>query len=133
MKKFGFIICFVLLIQSCGEQSPQPEICAPNLLCTEELRFLTFSPQLHDEPLIFDNYYVRNTDNGNIYDENSLDQLLEEGTYVIASDLIKDELKKSGTTLRFVGAKDGQVMLEQDFVVGHDCCHILPLEGPFDE
>lgn len=132
MKKSPTFLLILFLVFSCGEDAIDPEFCPPNLVCTEELRYLTFSPIVNGEPLILDDYYVRNMDTGSIYEESTLNDVLEQGQYLIVSDAMKDEIKRSGTVLRFVGAKDNQVVLEQDFLVGDDCCHIEPLEGPFD-
>ena len=30
----------------------------------------------------------------------------------------------------FIAELDGEIVHEQDFVVGHDCCHVLLISGP---
>lgn len=88
---------------------------------------------LDGKPVVLDNYYVKNIDNGNLYQESSLNDHLDEGQYVVVSDVRLSEIKKTGTILRFFGIKNNEIVLQQDFTVGHDCCHIIPLSGPFVE
>lgn len=132
MKKLSTLFLVLSLVFSCGENAIDPEFCPPNLVCTEEIRYLTFSPLVNGEALILDDYYVRNMDTGGIYQASTLNEVLEDGQYLVVSDVMKDEIQREGTVLRFVGAKDNQVVIEQDFLVGDDCCHIKALEGPFD-
>jgi len=131
---FSLLSICVLLVFSCDEDVTRNEnICQEDLPCTEELRFLTYSPKVNGEAVILDDYYVKNLDNGNYYQSSSLIAYMDEGTYLIISDVRRQELRQSGTTLRFFGIKNGQIILQTDFEVGHDCCHIVPLSGPFDE
>ena len=135
MKRLIVVLSLSLaLVFSCQEEPLQNEVnCLANVLCTEELRYLTYSPKLNEKPVILDDYYVKNLDNGNVYQSSSLVDHMPQGTYLIISDVRRLELQQSGTVLRFFGIKNGQIFIQKDFVVGHDCCHIVPIEGPFDQ
>lgn len=135
MKRLFFLLSICLVaISSCEEEITYDQTpCPEDFVCTEELQYLTYSPKVNGQSVILDDYYVKNLDNGNFYQKSSLINPLQEGTYLVISDLHRNELRQSGTILRFFGIQNGQITLQIDFKVGHDCCHIVPLGGPFDE
>lgn len=131
---FFFLSELVFTTPSCEYgDAHQMDDCPSELLCTEEFRSYNYSPTENGEPLILDNFYVRNMDNGNIYPNSNLNALMVPGTYLVITDMAFNEIKKSGTVIRFFGIKNNQIVLQTDFSVGHDCCHVIPLSGPFDE
>lgn len=129
--KYKLLFLLSLFIIAGCESSTEPTECDENIACTEQFVMFTFSPtDSEDQPIYFDAYYSQNIDNGNVYDSFDEQDFLDAGTYMVITDQEMEEVKKDGTTIRFFGQKDGQVIIEQDFLIGHDCCHILPLEGP---
>ena len=134
MKSLKLILLIgILALGSCDDESMLNEVdCPAELFCTEELRTLTFHARINGESAILDSHYVKNMDNGNIYQADPLNDYLDEGHYIVVSDTKKDELRKSGTTLTFFGIQNGEIVIQQDFVVGHDCCHVVPVSGPFN-
>ena len=133
MKVIRIILPLLLIgLFSCGEDtSPRDQDCPKELLCTEEFVSLTFSPRENGMVIQFDSYYTQNLDNGETYNYDPNDNLPDDLSYVVISDAEMGEIAKDGTSLRFFGIKDNQVLIEQDFIVGHDCCHVIPLDGPF--
>ena len=135
MKRSVFISLVALfLFQACGENRiPDPEDCPAELLCTEEFVSLIYRPTVNGELTPLDSYYSQNLDNGNTY--NFVDPTMSQlwNAYIVISDGEFEEIQKEGTTIRFFGIRDNEVVIEEDFVVGHDCCHVIPLEGPFAE
>lgn len=124
---------FLLLgLASCSDDaSPNDQDCPTELLCTEQFVSLTFSPRVNGEFVELDSYYTQNLDNGMAYIFDSDHNLPISEFYIVISDAQLNDIDKEGTTLRFFGTKDNQLVIEQDFIVGHDCCHVIPLEGPF--
>ncbi|NVK85709.1 MAG: hypothetical protein HWE21_15395 [Cytophagia bacterium] len=136
MKKYiPFLLLASITVFSCNEEdaSMVPDDCPEELFCTEELRHLTYKATVNGEPTVLDDYYIKNLDNGLIYQKNPQNDFLDEGVYVVISDALMDEVKKSGTILRFFGIKNNTIVLQQDFIVGHDCCHVVPISGPFED
>ncbi|WP_420386160.1 hypothetical protein [Roseivirga sp.] len=132
MKPYLMLLLLAVLLYSCGEKTVDDILdCPDNLACTEELRHITYSPMANGQPVVLDHYYVKNLDNGQIYQSNPA-ILQAEGSYLVVSDLEMDQLRQSGTILRFFGVIDNKIVLETDFKVGKDCCHIVPLGGPYD-
>lgn len=132
MKKRGLIVLMgmMLIIQGCTEDS-QPLECSADIGCTEVFVTFTYGPTDNQgEAIILDSYYSQNLDNGQTYSFTESDNQLSPGLYTVITDAQMDQLSSTGTGIRFVGVKNDRIVLEQDFVVGHDCCHIVPLQGP---
>ena len=128
------IIVCILTLFSCGEDAaPSDQGCPTELLCTEQFVSLTFSPKENGEFIKLDSYYSQNLDNGNSYNFDQSNNLPVSEFYVLITDGEMEEISKEGTVIRFFGIKDNQVIIEQDFIVGHDCCHVIPLQGPFGD
>ena len=115
---------------SCGEDtSPNDQDCPTELFCTEEFRTITFSPMTIGF-IILDSYYSQNLDNGKTYNFGHTGILPQDEFYVIITDGQMEEIEKEGTTIRFFGLINNQIVIEQDFLIGHDCCHVITIEGP---
>ena len=52
------------------------------------------------------------------------------GYYVIADDGHKNELRFDLNLLLFKGWKDGKKVVQQEFAISRDCCHVGKLDGP---
>ena len=117
------------MVISCGEEQI-PEECLEEIVCTAHLEIFTF--QVNDSngnPTTLDGYYSQNMENGNIYDLSGFFHDFQSGHYAVISDEQLKEIKKNGTIIRFIGEKNGQIAVQEDFLIGHNCCHIVPLQG----
>lgn len=138
MKKLVYLIlslCFLAI--SCGETDDAADNtldgCPTNLTCTEIFISLLFTPtNSSNQPITLDSFYTQNLDNGNTYSiiNNTVGQ---SNSYVVVSDSQRSEINKEGTNIRFIGLLGDQIVVQQDFVIGHDCCHVIPISGPFDQ
>lgn len=132
MKKIGLVVLIgmILIIQGCTEDA-QPLECSHEIACTEIFITFTYEPTDNQgNAILLDSYYSQNLDNGQTYGFNNPINPGSEGIYGVISDAQMDEVKATGTVIRFIGLKDGEIVIEQDFIIGHDCCHIVPLQGP---
>lgn len=134
MKKLVFSILLLgLMVFSCTNEddSMNNSDCPSDIGCTEVFVTLTFSPKDNDnQPISLDSFYAQNLDNGNTYSIPS--NSLNTNTFTVITDGEIGEIQRDGTNIRFIGLQGDQIVVQQDFVVGHDCCHVLPLTGPFD-
>jgi len=129
--KYSILILFTFLIFIGCEVASDPLDCESPTICTEEFVTFTYSPKDNEgQTIVLDAFYAQNMDNGNIYDDFQEQKFLNSGVYIIITDAEMNEVHSKGTTIRFFGQKGGQVIIQEDFLVGHDCCHIVPLEGP---
>ncbi|MCE7990696.1 MAG: hypothetical protein HEP71_01895 [Roseivirga sp.] len=132
MKKIGLAVLMgmILIIQGCAEDS-QPLECRADIGCTEVFVTFTYAPSDNQgNAIILDSYYSQNMDNGQTYTFTGQDSQFTKGLYTVLTDAQLGEIKANGTNIRFIGTKDGAIVVEQDFLIGHDCCHIVPLQGP---
>ena len=132
MKKIGLmmLVGIAFLGLSC-EETQAPLECDLDLVCTENFVSLSYRPQDElDNGILLDNYYSQNLDNGNTYDFRNPDLARADSSYVLITDAQINEVQSSGTVIRFFGEANGQIIVEQDFLVGHDCCHVVLLQGP---
>ncbi len=132
MKKTGLaaLIVMMFIIQGCVEDS-QPLECSNDIGCTEVFVTFTYAPTDNQgNAIILDSYYSQNLDNGQTYSFVEEDVQLNQGLYTVITDAQMDQLASSGTGIRFIGLKNDEIVLQQDFVIGHDCCHIVPVQGP---
>lgn len=137
MKKLVYLTLFVCLFVSCGKTDDQPDNaigeCPANLACTAIFVSLFFTPRnSSNQPINLDNFYTQNLDNGNTYSiiNNPVGQ---SNSYIVISDGQRSEINGEGTNIRFIGLLGDQIVVQQDFIIGHDCCHVTPISGPFDQ
>jgi len=137
MRKLIFTLFSLLLILTACSNSDEDidntTECPDDVVCTEILISLTFSPKTgNGVPIFLDSYYSQNLDNGETYSIlNS--NVASTASYVVVSDEQLEEINQEGTNIRFIGLQGNQIVVQQDFLVGHDCCHVIPLSGPFDD
>jgi hypothetical protein len=129
MKRIVTLLLFLAYV-ACDEQT-KPDECPSNIICTEE--FVSLYTQILEEdlPVELESYRVENVENGETYTFENVDDNNAQGLYIVITDAEFNEVKKEGTQLRLVGTTETDTEFIFDFVVGHDCCHIIPLSGPF--
>lgn len=132
-KVLGLLVLASIFLASCeNSDAPNAAECPTDIVCTEIFISLLYTPRNGNENIELDSYYSQNLDNGNVYNP-TIPISATSPSYVVISDGQLEEIERTGTTIRFFGIVDNEVVIEQDFVVGHDCCHVTALEGPFDE
>lgn len=126
---FLLVICSVTFF-SCEEKDPNADACnLDSRICTEEFRTITLEITTPDgDPVVLDDFYT-------FYDskkrfEYELNANQEgEGIYPVITDAALEELDSEGTVLIFVGEKDDKNVVEHQMFIGHDCCHVILIEG----
>lgn len=127
--KFLAVIAFICF--ACESENDDLNECSPTRVCTLEFRIATVQIIDHNQNgVVFDEWTVQNLGNGNFYNFDLELSAISSGHYVIATDGIMDEIMKSGSIIRFVGQIDNEIKLEYNFSIGHDCCHIVPIDVP---
>ena len=135
MAKFNIYLFAVLslIMAACGSDDNDvttPE-CPVDLLCTEQFEIITVTVTENGEPVTLDNFKTVNMANGKIYDFQG-SEFLEPGVYILVTDGQFDEIAKDGTSLRFEGSIQDAVVVDEIFEVGHDCCHVLLVDGDLE-
>ena len=100
--------------------------CSDDVACTKELRTETANIRyVNGDPIHLDKVRTFITASGEVLREESFDAQTTPETYVIINDSNLDDIALSGTEVTFEGIVDGKVVVSRDFVVTHDCCHIM--------
>jgi hypothetical protein len=131
MKNVYLIILILFGTISCQKEDPQD--CAENVACTEE--FATVSVKIFDlsgDPIIFDHHRTIVKETNEVIFEKELTSVppYSQKYHTILTDNEMSHLAISGTFLVFEGLINDVVVLSQEYVIGHDCCHIELIEGP---
>ena len=118
-----FLPLFALIVVSCNDDNN----CNGNLVCTEEFRTVLIEIVDGDgEPVTLDSYTVTNLDTETTLQVEDVPGI---SGYPIANDALLDELPRDGHNLELVGLLNGAEVVRETFLVGHDCCHVILLEG----
>ena len=132
MKNFSISILFVIpLFQSCMKGD---EVDDCNGICTEEFRTITIEiKDAEGNPVALDSFRVINTANDNELstgmNASEFDYFREIGTYPIFSDLYSQEFRKREITINFKGFIDEVEIVNENYEVGADCCHVYYISG----
>jgi len=101
--------------------------CPDEIICS--LLYTTLLVEILDEagePLVLTSYKVTIADTGdNLHFDDSLNPA--PGFYPIAEDAHFSKINRLGTDLRFRGFINDNKVVDQLYIVGHDCCHVLLL------
>lgn len=121
------LFLFPILIISCTKKESSP--CPDDIICTEVFVSITLKVEHISNKAIDTQKTITEIEGSSkIITNNDVDTFL--GTYVILDDLSIDELVPSGTRVSFRGFGSGDKLLwDEKYVIGHDCCHVVMLEG----
>ena len=124
--QFAAIIFFAFIQMSCeaeAEKCEQPQVCTDI--------FVTISLEIKNEAnrsVALDDAYTfidsRTKIEFELTEENKIS-----GIYTVANDNHMDAFDYDGTTVIFVGEKDGANIIEHQMIIGKDCCHIQLITG----
>jgi hypothetical protein len=129
MKPFNQFICLLFctqLLQSCCKTETSD--CPPNLACTEI--FVTVGVKIqnkNNEPVILSRTTTTIEGSSKVITKSDWDKIID---YNVLDDLSIKDLKKAGSSITFKGYGDNnQLVVDEKFIIGHDCCHIVKISG----
>lgn len=123
------IVLIALAVFSCKEEVIEVD-CGANSLCTTE-EFVTITLEIatcEGEPVVLDDFYTF-SDSKKRFEFQLTDAMKATGLYLVITDSELSELEREGTSLIFIGEKNGKNLVEHQMVIGHDCCHVQLIEG----
>lgn len=115
---------------STSERASQND-CPPDLICTMDYRVIGVK-LTSEKNVIPDEYRVFLTDNPRIIlrKADTKESVDRGGNLIIAEDANMSKVSKSGSKVTFVAYANGEQIIKEQYVIGHDCCHIKLMEGP---
>ena len=128
MKALRLIAILTLVSAATACQEEEPENCNLNGACTLELRSIGVEiVNRNGEQVFFDEFSITNLRTGEAIDSPDWNQ---GGWYTLADDTMQDELSIDGDQVELVGIINGFEVLRQIFIIGHNCCHVILIDGP---
>lgn len=84
-------------------------------------------------PVILDAYQSINLETGNVLASSAHGGSVQtHGIYVLAHDLQLEEIEEHGSPIQFTGYIGGKQVVRQEFIIGHDTCHVQLLSGDLE-
>ena len=122
-----FLIVPILAVAMCifTQCSEKQENDCEGALCTEELCYIILSLKYPDgQPVILDEYKVFWKSENRFLEHPLWNESRVYGCYVIVADDMQKELIGKQEIMHFTGYLNGEIVHEQDVLVGADCCHV---------
>jgi hypothetical protein len=96
--------------------------------CTKEFVTIPITVIYEDGSMVeLDSYEVKEVETGIVRDV--WDSVEEFHTCVIASDLDREDFYNKKVKLQLIGKIAGEVVVQEEYTVTADCCHVCLLEG----
>ncbi|MEI6901379.1 MAG: hypothetical protein WCL00_15995 [Bacteroidota bacterium] len=117
------IFSFVLLL-SCTSKKPGEKLCTTMFAMIE----VTVQDSLN-HPVILDRFEVRDKNASQLLPTHPDSTLAKEGRYLLLTDSELHYISTLGTLLQFEGFKGNQIIIQGEYVVTQDGCHINLVSG----
>lgn len=133
MKKINFLAAvFISAAAFTGCKDEVTECDVEGLACTEVFTTKKITVKYTGGTVVpLDSIVVKKSgDNTVLFSESPT--VNSDGTFKLISDTEKGEITKEGTDVTFYGYILGDETVNEDFKVGHDCCHVVYISGTSD-
>ena len=122
MKYFTVLFAVVLLFHSCDQMDDDPT--NDDLVCTEEFRTITVTIT---GGTLDDFYTIRQSTGDTIRYSN--ENLPFPNVYPILDDSFQSIIANSQETFDFIGIIDAEIVVDEEYVIEADSCHINLVSG----
>ena len=131
--KVTLVILSIFLV-TCNDKDELTQIDCSLTICTEVFVTITVSVKnASGEAIRFDSYEVIDVDSGknltDNFNEEENQYLKEQGLYPILSDTYRVKYQNSTATVTFKGYNSNEEVINEEFVVSADCCHVSLISG----
>ena len=123
MKATILYITLLLFLASCNSDD------CNNAVCTDDFRLVAVSVVDQNNMNVELDSTRSTVDNGTILVIENIEPGFED-SYIVVDDSHMDDLPGSNNIVTFNGWKNGIEVVDQEFVITRDCCHIGKGEGP---
>tara|TARA_R110000868_G_scaffold301654_1_gene562070 strand:+ start:13915 stop:14343 length:429 start_codon:yes stop_codon:yes gene_type:complete len=127
----------LLLILNCNSKSGEDTLDCLNVACTEEYRTIAISVIDKEDKVValtdFKVVIVSNSEDITLDTTSSeYEWMVKNGNYPLFSDKYSMEYKNKELEINFKGYIEGRLVVDYDYTVGADCCHVSLIEGETD-
>jgi hypothetical protein len=131
IENFGLLLVLLLLFASCENKDSNDCI---NQACTEEFRTITVTiKDSENNPVVLDSFKVTNLENGNDLSRElnnaEFEAMRENGVYPLFGDEYAQDFRNKEVEINFKGYIDNHELINSNYIVGADCCHIILISG----
>ncbi len=120
------VVAAAIIISSCGKVDE----CTGEK-CSDEIAHIDvalYSPS--GKPYILDSYTVVPKDGGDAVLSKTINSSTDTtGQYVVLSDTEKSKVTKDGVYFKFIGTKGGNEVVNLEYRIAHNCCHVVIKNG----
>jgi hypothetical protein len=128
LHRLILFIGIILFTFSCGKD----ENTECSGICTEEFRSIAVEiTNAGENPVILDSISITDITNNRELDLNSEGDF-ENGFYTIFNDNLVSQYRNEEINLLFRGFQNEQLLVEETYMVGADCCHVYHISGPLE-
>ena len=122
--KHLILLTIVILLLSCTGKNPGEKLCTTMFAMIE----ITVKDSLN-HPAILDRFEVLDKNANQLLPIHPDSTLAKEGRYLLLTDSELHYISTLGTLLQFNGFKNNQNIIQGDYVVTQDGCHIILVSG----
>lgn len=127
----AFLSFFLMTCSDKAEPEPEPIDCS-TAICT--LNFVTITVSVEDatgDAVSLDNFEVIDTATGeNLAESTTAEEYHnDQGIYPIISDVYRTKYQNKTATLLFNGFIGDEQVVNEEFEIGADCCHVSLIAG----
>lgn len=129
------LVLITFFIASCSnDDKTKKQDCSEPTPCTQN--FVTISVSVKDASGVdipLDSFKVVDTKTGEditlVNNQEDFEGYKQDGFYPIFSDAYRLDYLNKTTTIAFTGYSSDKVVVNEEFEVGADCCHVLLISG----
>ncbi|MFZ1527197.1 MAG: hypothetical protein WAT19_00465 [Ferruginibacter sp.] len=129
----ALIFASLLMSSSCNKENAGD--CQGDLVCTQDFRSVHVQVMNSTAPYQLDHYITKRHSDSMVIDIHSALSAYEDslfraqGTYPVLNDGHMQLTSRQGTGFTFIGYVNNLEVIRENYVIGHDCCHIVKISG----
>ncbi len=133
MKKIIYLSLIIILLGCTNEDKSD---CS-DVACTEEFKTITISVKdSNGKPIALNRFKVIILDSGSditrSVNDTEFELMKQIGVYPLFGDENRGEYENKELEINFKGFIDNQEIVNSNYIVGADCCHVHLIEGNAD-
>lgn len=132
--KYLFGLLIVLLVSNCNDSEVEDQPDCADIACTEEYRTITVNVKDQDgNAVALDRFTVvvlpNETDITSDWSDSEIELMAKNGVYPLFSDKYSNTYRNKQIEINFKGYIDDKQVLDANYTVGADCCHVFLVDG----
>lgn len=132
--KYLIGLLIVLLVSNCNDSDVEDEPDCADIACTQEYRTITVNVKDREgNAVALDRFSVvilpNETDITADWSDNEIELMAKNGVYPLFSDKYSNTYRNKQIEINFKGYLDDKQVLDANYTVGADCCHVFLVDG----